>query len=77
MDVVNKTAKEIFIPLTVGGGIRSLDDIRNVLKAGADKVIINTKATKKPQFINEACEIFGLQRLLGQLKFPKILKVNI
>ena len=70
MDVVNKTAKEIFIPLTVGGGIRSLDDIRNVLKAGADKVIINTKATKKPQFINEACD-FGSPTIVGAIDFQK------
>lgn len=71
MDVVNKTAKEIFIPLTVGGGIRSLDDIRNALKAGADKVIINTKATSKPQFINQACEIFGSSTIVGAIEVSK------
>src|SRR5689334_21231695 len=50
-DIISKTAREIFIPLTVGGGLRSIDDIRNVLRAGADKVAINTAAIKNPQFI--------------------------
>lgn len=58
-DIITKTAKEIFIPLTVGGGLRSIDDIRNVLRAGADKVAINTAAIKNPRFIREASRKFG------------------
>src|SRR6185503_9506833 len=58
-DIISKTAKQTFIPLTVGGGIRSLDDIREVLRAGADKVSINTAAIRRPQFIREAANKFG------------------
>ena len=58
-DIITKTAKNIFIPITVGGGIRTLDDIGNVLKAGADKVCINTAAIKNPEFIKEASRAFG------------------
>lgn len=58
-DIVSKTAKESFIPLTVGGGIRSIDDIREVLRAGADKVCINTAAIRNPEFIREAANKFG------------------
>jgi cyclase len=58
-DIISRTAREIFIPLTVGGGLRSIDDIRQVLRAGADKVSINTAAIKNPQFIKEAAEHFG------------------
>lgn len=58
-DIISKTAKEIFIPLTVGGGIRTIKDIKNVLRAGADKVSINTAAVKNPEFIREASLKFG------------------
>ncbi len=58
-DIISKTAKEIFIPLTVGGGIRTLDDIKMALRAGADKVAINTGAMKRPEFIREAARKFG------------------
>jgi imidazole glycerol-phosphate synthase subunit HisF len=58
-DIITKTAKEIFIPLTVGGGLRTIDDIRNVLRAGADKVVINTAAIKNPDFIKEASKKYG------------------
>jgi cyclase len=57
--IISKTAKEIFIPLTVGGGIRTIEDINNVLRAGADKVAINTAAVKNPEFIKEASLKFG------------------
>ena len=50
-DIIEKTAKEIFIPLTVGGGIRSIDDIKSILRAGADKVSINTAAVRNPNLI--------------------------
>jgi imidazole glycerol-phosphate synthase subunit HisF len=58
-EIISATAKKSFIPLTVGGGIRSIEDIRNVLRAGADKVSINTAAIKNPLFIREASRKFG------------------
>lgn len=61
LDIVRRTAEEIFIPLTVGGGVRTLEDIRNLLNAGADKVSINTAAVKDPQFVERASQRFGCQ----------------
>jgi cyclase len=61
LDVVQRTAEACFMPLTVGGGIRTLDDIRNLLLAGADKASINTAAVANPQFVREAAEKFGAQ----------------
>jgi len=63
-DIISRTAREIFIPLTVGGGIRTIDDIKNVLRAGADKVAINTAAVKNPQFIKDAALRFGSSTIL-------------
>jgi len=59
--VVEQVAGEVFIPLTVGGGIRTLEDIRRLLNAGADKVSINTAAVHRPEFVREAAERFGSQ----------------
>ena len=61
LDVVTRTAEKVFMPLTVGGGVRTLDDIRNLLKAGADKVAINTAAVKDPDFVRRAAIRFGSQ----------------
>jgi cyclase len=61
LDVVEKTASNIFMPLTVGGGIRTVNDIRNLLLAGADKVSINTAAVENPDFVKNAVEAFGSQ----------------
>jgi cyclase len=61
LHVVEKTADDVFMPLTVGGGVRTLDDIRDLLNAGCDKVSINTAAVKDPYFINRAAEKFGSQ----------------
>ena len=61
LDIVQRTAEEIFIPLTVGGGVRRLEDIRTLLKAGADKVSVNTAAVKDPQFVERASKRFGSQ----------------
>ncbi|HLP17303.1 MAG TPA: imidazole glycerol phosphate synthase cyclase subunit [Bacteroidota bacterium] len=58
-EIITKTVKEIFIPITVGGGIRTITDIRNVLRAGADKVCINTAAINNPDFIRQASRMFG------------------
>ncbi len=59
LDIIAKTSREIFIPLTVGGGIKSVDEVRDVLRAGADKVSINTAALKSPQLIADASRAFG------------------
>jgi cyclase len=59
--VVEEVASEVFIPLTVGGGIRELEDVRRMLNAGADKVAINTAAVARPEFVREAAEHFGSQ----------------
>ena len=61
LDVVQRTAEEVFMPLTVGGGIRTLEDIRELLQAGADKVSLNTAAVQRPEFVREASEKFGSQ----------------
>jgi cyclase len=61
IDVVERVAREVFMPLTVGGGIRTLEDIRETLLAGADKVAVNTTAIETPEFIREASEMFGSQ----------------
>ena len=60
-EVIERTAAEVFMPLTVGGGVRTLDDIRRLLLAGADKVSINTAAVKTPEFVAAAAEKFGRQ----------------
>ena len=61
LDVVARTADQVFMPLTVGGGIRSIDDIRGLLEAGADKVSINTSAVQDPEFVKSAARRFGSQ----------------
>ena len=61
LDVVGRTAEQCFMPLTVGGGVRTTEDIRKLLLAGADKVSINTAAVKRPEFVAEAAEKFGSQ----------------
>lgn len=61
LDVVERTAARVFMPVTVGGGVRTLDDIRNLLNAGADKVSINTAAVQRPEFVREAAQRFGTQ----------------
>jgi cyclase len=61
LDVVRRTAEQVFMPLTVGGGIRTIEDIRALLNAGSDKVSINSAACKDPQFIAEAAKRFGSQ----------------
>ncbi len=72
LDVVMKTAEEVFMPLTVGGGIRTLDDIRDLLKAGCDKVSINTAAVKDPYFISRAAEKFGTQCIVVAIDAKRV-----
>ncbi len=61
LDVVSRTAEQVFMPLTVGGGVRTVDDIRQLLNAGSDKVSINTAAVERPAFVKEAAARFGSQ----------------
>ena len=61
LDVVRETAKRVFVPLTVGGGIKTVDDIRETLRAGADKVSVNSQAVQNPQLIKDGADIFGSQ----------------
>ncbi|BAQ59655.1 imidazole glycerol phosphate synthase cyclase subunit [Geminocystis sp. NIES-3708] len=61
IDVVYRTAEQVFIPLTVGGGIQTLDHVKNLLRAGADKISINSTAVKNPDFINQSSDRFGSQ----------------
>ena len=64
LEIVSRTAEQVFIPLTVGGGIRSADDVNRLLRAGADKVSINTAAIARPELINEIADRFGNQVLV-------------
>ena len=64
LDIVRQTAEEVFIPLTVGGGIRTAEDVNTLLRAGADKVSINTAAILRPELINEISDRFGDQVLV-------------
>ncbi len=74
--VVKKVAKKVFIPFTVGGGISSIEDIRNLLNAGADKVSINTAAVKNPELIRQAAKMFGCQCIVVAIDAKKINKKN-
>jgi cyclase len=72
LDVVERTAEDVFMPLTVGGGIKTLDDIRDLLNAGCDKVSINTTAVKDPFFISRAAEKFGSQCIVVAIDAKRI-----
>ena len=72
LNVVHEASDKIFIPFTVGGGVRTLDDIREFLKAGADKVAINTALTKKPEFVDEASQMFGSQCIVASIEAKKV-----
>ncbi|MBR4632933.1 MAG: imidazole glycerol phosphate synthase subunit HisF, partial [Elusimicrobia bacterium] len=71
LDVVRKTAEQVFIPLTVGGGIRTVDDMRTLLKAGADKISINTAAVLNPQLIYDGSKKFGNQCIVVAIDAKK------
>jgi cyclase len=71
IDIIKKTARNIFIPLTVGGGLRTLEDIQMVLRAGADKVCINTAAIKNPDFISDASRKFGSSTIVVSIEAIK------
>jgi cyclase len=70
-DIIFRTAKEIFIPLTVGGGLRTIEDIKSVLRAGADKVSLNTAAIKNPEIIKQASRMFGSSTIVISIEAIK------
>ncbi len=72
IDVVRRTAEEVFMPLTVGGGVRTVEDIRNLLNAGADKVSINTAAVKNPELITEGAKLFGSQCIVVAIDAKRV-----
>jgi cyclase len=72
LEVVARTAEQVFIPLTVGGGINKTEDIRNLLNAGADKVSINTGAVNRPEFVGEAAESFGSQCIVVAIDAKRV-----
>lgn len=74
LDVVRRTAEQVFMPLTVGGGIRSLDDIRALLNAGSDKVSINSAACKNPEFVRDAARRFGSQCIVVNIDPKRVRK---
>ena len=69
--IINNAAEHVFVPITIGGGIRKLADIENALNSGADKIAINTQAIKSPNFINEASRIYGSQAIIGSIEAKK------
>jgi cyclase len=72
LDVVERTAARVFMPVTVGGGVRTLEDVRNLLNAGADKVSINTAAVERPEFVKEAAQRFGTQCIVVAIDAKKV-----
>ncbi len=72
LHVVEEVAAEVFIPLTVGGGVRKIDDVRNLLNAGADKVSINTAAVQRPEFVAEATGRFGAQCIVVAIDAKRV-----
>ncbi|MBI4685154.1 MAG: imidazole glycerol phosphate synthase subunit HisF [Nitrospirae bacterium] len=73
IDVVMRTAEDVFMPLTVGGGIKTLDDIRELLKSGCDKVSVNTAAVKDPIFVKRAAERFGSQCIVVAIDAKRVI----
>jgi cyclase len=76
LEVVRKTAETVFMPLTVGGGVREVQDIRDLLNAGADKVSINTAAVNRPEFVKEAAERFGSQCIVVAIDAKRKFQVS-
>jgi cyclase len=71
-EIVSHAARNVFVPLTVGGGLRSIDDVRGMLRAGADKVAINTAAIRRPELITEVAERFGSQCMVLSIEAKRI-----
>ena len=71
-DIVSRAAQDVFVPLTVAGGIRSIDDARAILRSGADKIAINTAATKRPELIHEVSRKFGSQCMVLSIEAKRM-----
>ena len=71
-DIVKKTCRDVFIPITVGGGIKSLNDVEKLLKSGADKIAINTAIVENPKLINDVAREFGSQCMVASIEVKKI-----
>lgn len=71
-DIIFHTTEDVFIPITVGGGLRSVEDVRNILQLGADKVAINTAAIKRPELIKEIAQTFGSQCMVLSVEAKKV-----
>lgn len=71
-DIVSRTARDVFIPMTVGGGVRSVDDVRELLRAGADKVAINTAAVNRPELLTECSRAFGSQCIVLSIEAKRM-----
>ena len=74
LDVVQRTSEVVFMPLTVGGGVRTLEDVRELLKAGCDKVSINSAAIRNPEFVRQAAERFGRQCIVVNIDPKRVMK---
>jgi imidazole glycerol-phosphate synthase subunit HisF len=74
LDVVRRTAEQVFMPLTVGGGVRTIEDIRNLLQAGCDKVSINSSACKDPELVTRAADRFGAQCIVVNIDPKRVLR---
>ena len=74
LDVVRRTAEEVFMPLTVGGGVRTIEDVRALLSAGSDKVSINSAACKDPEFVRRAADRFGSQCIVVNIDPKRVMK---
>jgi len=72
LNIVRRTTENVFIPITVGGGVRSVDDVREVLRSGADKVAVNTAAIKRPGLISEISRMFGSQCMVLSIEAKKV-----
>lgn len=72
IEIIKKTTNDIFVPITVGGGVKSIDDINNLLRAGADKIAINSEAIRRERFITEAANNFGSQCIVVSIQAKKI-----
>jgi len=77
VEVASRTAEKVFIPFTVGGGIRTTDDFRKILKTGADKVSVNTAAVQNPRLITEAAEMFGSQCVVLAIDAKRVMRDDV
>jgi cyclase len=66
--IIEKACENVFIPITIGGGIRSIENIGEALKAGADKIALNTQAIKTPEIVSQAAKIYGSQCIVGSIE---------